>query len=1132
MPPSFGKIFKRKERPSETTNASQESTALAPGKTPKHQRVDEYDIKEWYCPDNPTVDICFLHGLTGSRDETWTAHGATEPWPQALLPEKLPHARLLTFGYDADVIRGAVASKDTIGSLAEDFLYTLTRDRENAGALHRPIVFVVHSLGGIVCKRTITLSYQKKVDAVLGSVAASLVGVIFMGTPHSGSHFADVAGWFVAGIGFFKSANRNLLEILEKGNDVAGDIDVHFLDVCKEVGVDSANEIQIFCFYEILPLPAFGNRVVSKDSATYRQHGHTKIHANHMEIVRFPSATTPGFKTFCSILQRFMRSPRAVYLSPGACPPPPPPLGAPPDDGSTPPGPKTQPPNDGSPPADRSHSLDGSYPSGSATSGSGQQQQQHAAAPPSSTVENGSTSTACYYLPFQKNPNFVGRESVLQELQTLFFEDNYSNIALRGLGGVGKTQVANALAHWVKQNKPGYSVFWVPALSSSSFQKAYEAIAAKLNIINEPRRGTQEDRRDIKDVVCAHLSSDEAGHWLMVVDNADDPELVCGNVSDPLGEYIPRSDKGRVLITTRTAHVATSLATDTVVLNEFDLPQSKALAAKLLKRKPPQTQGDKEALDDLLRELVFLPLAITQAMAYLNVSGLSTTAYLGLLRRTEVDRLDLLSREAQDNTRYRESRHAIAATWLVSFDHLQKSSPDAVTLLGFLSQIQPKAIPFTLLPRFDSSDAGTTNIVTELCEYNFITMQGDDMLDMHSLVHMAARSWFHNSGRSEETVQAALEHVRATLPSPDYAHRHRWRLLLPHALYMVRDSKAISTKAACYLCLKAGRLLLYDDNYSAALQCFERCAAWAQGSLPEMMPVLQFCFGQAYNAVGQTAKAVEVLEHANALNTTDVHYHVNENLLMLELGIAYRGIGQYEKAIVLLEHFVAAEAHEHEENPWLLLSQHALAATYRTLGRFEKALELLEHVVRVQAYLAEDNPGRLASQFELARLYQDSGRRKEAIVLMEHVLDVRQRIYQDRMDPHNTHLTLSDMYHHDGRLHSAIQILEKIARGQNHQAEDDPGRITLEHRLAVLYYNDGQNQRALELIKHVASVRSKLREDDHDRLESEHTLAMCSFEAGHVEQALTLMAHVLQMRTALLPEDDAGRLESMHELAW
>lgn len=71
------------------------------------------------------ISIIFVHGLTGSRESTWTDKVSKVFWPKDLLAEDLPKGRVITFGYDADIIRGlSIAGNGTLRdhgkALAED----------------------------------------------------------------------------------------------------------------------------------------------------------------------------------------------------------------------------------------------------------------------------------------------------------------------------------------------------------------------------------------------------------------------------------------------------------------------------------------------------------------------------------------------------------------------------------------------------------------------------------------------------------------------------------------------------------------------------------------------------------------------------------------------------------------------------------------------------------------------------------------------------------------------------------------------------------------------------------------------------------------------------------------------------
>ncbi len=128
-------------------------------------------------------------------------------------------------------------------------------------------------------------------------------------------------------------------------------------------------------------------------------------------------------------------------------------------------------------------------------------------------------------MPFGRNRTFVGREEILGQLLERIppgaDDVNCQRTAIEGLGGVGKTQIALEAAYRVREKYSDCSVFWVPAVDTASFENAYREIGRQLKI-----RGTDDDRADVKSLVKATLNHDFTGRWLMIVDNADDVELL------------------------------------------------------------------------------------------------------------------------------------------------------------------------------------------------------------------------------------------------------------------------------------------------------------------------------------------------------------------------------------------------------------------------------------------------------------------------------------------------------------------------------------------------------------------------------------------------------------------------------
>ncbi|RSL50958.1 hypothetical protein CEP53_008623 [Fusarium sp. AF-6] len=259
-------------------------------------------IDVWHDPDNAKVDICFIHGLTGDRDDTWTAQHQPEPWPKSLLVAKLRDARILTYGYDAYVLRTSVASSNKLIDHATNLVSDLANDRLVANANSRPLIFVCHSLGGLVCKKAILLS-RISPEPHLRDIFDSLKGVLFMGTPHKGSWIADWSKIPASGLGVVKSTNQNILTVLRTDDQLLEAIQRDFLGMLRQMG-EEQQRIQITCFFEELPLLGVG-LVVTKDSATFEGYTPLSIHANHSNMVKFSSDRDTGFKRVAGELMRW-----------------------------------------------------------------------------------------------------------------------------------------------------------------------------------------------------------------------------------------------------------------------------------------------------------------------------------------------------------------------------------------------------------------------------------------------------------------------------------------------------------------------------------------------------------------------------------------------------------------------------------------------------------------------------------------------------------------------------------------------------------------------------------------------------------------------------------------------------------
>ena len=195
------------------------------------------------------------------------------------------------------------------------------------------------------------------------------------------------------------------------------------------------------------------------------------------------------------------------------------------------------------------------------------------------------------------------------------------------------------------------------------------------------------------------------------------------------------------------------------------------LEKSLIRKSPPYSEN---LVKNLLMELEYLPLAITQAAAYINVNRSSISEYLRLLQNTEQDALAILSMDFGDKTRYPNLANAIAKTWMITLNKILEHDSLAADLLAFISCIEWRAIPYPILPGAHP-EARLAAAVGTLCSYSFLKKRDDEKFDMHRLVHLATRRWIIKKDREADAGMAAADVAKLKGPSPLLLS---WRFIL------------------------------------------------------------------------------------------------------------------------------------------------------------------------------------------------------------------------------------------------------------------------------------------------------------------------------------------------------------------
>ncbi len=686
-----------------------------------------------------------------------------------------------------------------------------------------------------------------------------------------------------------------------------------------------------------------------------------------------------------------------------------------------------------------------------------------------------------------RNPFFTGREELLEELERRLAAAKRvaSTQAITGLGGIGKTQTAVEFCYRHRADYP--YVFWADASSADALRASYAQMAQRLKIT------TRETPVDEAAEMFQHWLS-ERGDWLLVLDNVDAP--------DEIRPLRPAASSGHLLVTSRDRKIQ---GFGQEPLGVGVLPSEQA--TDLLLRRARRDAGARSAAEELAEELGYLPLALEQAGAYVDIHEVSFADYLAAYRKR---RLKLLDKEAPQFGDYPAT---VATTWNLSFKPLEKTAPVAAEVLRACAFYAPFDIPAEIFSQGGEYLGPAAAEVKEdlqcpltfaelvlapLQRYSLVTWDRiARTLSLHRLVQEVMLAQLETAGEWNGALECAHRALDAAMPAGRPDEPISWpqfQRLLPQVQATDKHWRKVDLDVfkvnPARILRKTGFYVFAIGHYKVARQLEVRALEVCRSVLGEEHQATL----RSRNNLAATLRALG--DYTGARDELSATLEVYGRLLGEEhpstlhsrsnLAETLRSLGDY--AAAQDEHAAVLEVRRRvlgEENQDTLRSRNNLAETLRSLGNYAGAR--CEHSATLaisRRTLGDEHPSTLHSRNNLAetlRSLEEYGKARD-----EHsaVLEVRRRVLGEEHPA-----TLSSR----NNLAETLRCLGDYVGARDHQlatlkisrrvlGREHPDSLRLIHNLSLTLEALGDTTRLTTFVEELLRCVAKLPERHEVRL--------------------------------------------------
>ena len=664
-----------------------------------------------------------------------------------------------------------------------------------------------------------------------------------------------------------------------------------------------------------------------------------------------------------------------------------------------------------------------------------------------------------FLVPFDQNFNFVGHSDILSRLSAFH---NLSvkpgtRCALYGLGGVGKTQIALEHSYRYQRDNPDHSVFWVYASDVHHLHESLGLIASHCRI------SRTDDPTDVMLARVKHwLSERKNGSWMMIVDNAHSEEtfskLVGGDQgsqaihptnpssSARVNSYIPDCTHGKVILTTNNQLTARALAGNGHILEVLSMNQQNACALLrkyLANGESGATYGRDiyktelaEDLATLARRLDSLPLALVQAVAYINITSLSVEEYLELIAKNEASIPGVLEAEGPGHERSFDLSKAFMTTWKVAFDQIEITCRLAAETLSLVAFYDAERIPKALFSHFQTGGSqSSVQSLEKLVAYSFIKVEPKaETFSVHRLVQLAMRKRLDASYTEKKWAVKALRLLSENFPSGDYESWEMCTALVPHALKILSNELYGPTEA-----IPLGILQSKLSWYYLGRGFFAQADIWSCRAVNHMISAPDV---KQSDVLAIKAKRIMVLQKLGHFeNAEDLAQEVwrarkstlgakHEDTLQsfTTLCLVYQVLGRYAEGETAMRKIIKnlERSCDLDDAP-VLAAKQRLATILWNLGCYAEAEDFARAAIKgYEKNSGARHPDTLKSYWVLAQIYLGQGKDTEA-----EEMDMETWTVQKQVLGVDSHETLKSQY----ALSNDLQAQSKFAAAEAHKRE-------------------------------------------------------------------------------------------------